>query len=178
MSTTRVVNRFLGVVAATALIAAAGLAGTEAGLVLLDRPAAVVAWRDWYADLRQTAFDELPVRLTAVAAAVLGLLLLLVQLRRQKRPWSLTTPQVGRVSVTSRLVAAVAVGRARRLPEVLDATARVRQRRVRLTVTAGTTDQAFTHRLRTEVTEALMPMRAGRKPAVRVRIRQPGRWRP
>jgi hypothetical protein len=124
------------------------------------------------------SFDTLTVRLTAIVAAVLGLLLLLVQLRRQRRPWSLTAPQVGRVSVSPRLVAAVAASRARRLPEVLDATARVRRRRVRLTVTAGTTDQTFAQRLRTEVTEALAPLRAGRNPAVRIRIREPGRWRP
>lgn len=119
-----VVNRIASLLLGLALLAAGLLAVVEAALVALDRPAIWIPRDAWYTRLTTTGWRDNVVLIVAVAAGVVGLLILLTQLR----PWPPDRVKVGvdgwyvqRRSVEHRLAAA-----ADQVPGVHDAKARVR----------------------------------------------------
>ncbi|MFK3979831.1 DUF6286 domain-containing protein [Micromonospora sp. NPDC050397] len=123
----RVVNRLASLLLAIILIGGGLLLAAEAAAVALDLPSLLIDRAAWFDALTGTTVDDPVVFAVAIAVGVVGLLILLTQLR----PW---TPQrlavpladgwhLHRRSVEKRLASA-----ADRVPGVRDARARVRRR--------------------------------------------------
>jgi hypothetical protein len=77
----RVANRIASVLLGLLLIAAGLMAAVEAVLALASRPP-VLPLRDWYQRLTSTTYADNAVRLVSIGLIVLGLIVLLTQLRR------------------------------------------------------------------------------------------------
>ncbi|MFC4020102.1 DUF6286 domain-containing protein [Micromonospora sp. GCM10011542] len=123
----RTVNRVASLVLAAALLAGGTLVATEALLATLGGPALLLERTGWYDTLTTTRLSDPAVRTAATATVLLGLAILLAQLRRWT-PVRLRTDErdgwhLHRRSVERRLAdAATAV------PGVRRATVRLRRR--------------------------------------------------
>ena len=78
----RVVNRLASLVLALVLLAGGLLLAAEAVTVGIGRPSVLIDRRGWYGTLTGTHLGHPVVRAVAIAVTVLGLLILLSQLRR------------------------------------------------------------------------------------------------
>ncbi|MEV6520404.1 hypothetical protein AB0M43_00510 [Longispora sp. NPDC051575] len=78
----RLFNRLVSVLLALALLAGGIVVAVEGILVAADRPAWIVPRRSWYDTATTTHWADTPVLAVSVAAVVLGLAVLVVQLRR------------------------------------------------------------------------------------------------
>ncbi|MFC0531720.1 DUF6286 domain-containing protein [Phytohabitans kaempferiae] len=122
-----VVNRLASLLLGIVLLAAGLLLAIEAALLGLDRPSLWVPRDAWYARLTQTRFSDNSFLFVALVIGVVGLLVLLAQLR-PRRPDRVPVGEadgwyLNRRSVEQRLAEV-----ANRVPAVHDAHVRVRGR--------------------------------------------------
>ena len=123
----RLVNRVASLLLALVLLAGGLLVVAEVIVIALDRPSLVVDRAGWYGTLTTTRLGQPEIRAAAVGVAVLGLLILIGQLRRwtpDRLPTGLADGwHLQRRSVERRLATA-----ADTVPGVTTATARLRRR--------------------------------------------------
>ena len=123
----RVVNRLASLLLAIVLLGGGLLLAAEAAAVALDRPSLLIDRTGWFNTLTGTTVGDPVVLAIAIAVGVLGLLILLAQLRRwtpDRVAMSLADGwHLHRRSVEHRLADA-----ADRVPGVTDAKVRVRRR--------------------------------------------------
>lgn len=124
----RVLNRVASLLLALALLAGGLLAVVEAVLVGLDRSPLLIDRQGWYESLTTTRFSDLGFLLVAIGVALLGLLVLLLELRRW-RPTRLPVPVADGWHVQRRSAEQVLAGAARGQPGVTSARVRIRERR-------------------------------------------------
>ncbi len=132
------VNRVLSVLLALALFLGGLLVAVECVLAALGRPSWVIPRQQWESALTSATWDETLVRLIAVGAVVVGLLLLVAALRRGA-PGTLALPTTTDgvdVRAQRRGVERSVASAARRTDGVTDAHAKASRRRV--TVRAAT----------------------------------------
>jgi hypothetical protein len=123
----RTANRVASLLLAAVLLVGGALVATEALLAVLGRPGLLLDRTGWYDTLTTTRRSDSAVRIAATAAVLLGIAILVAQLRRwtpvrlrldERDGWHLH-----RRSVERRLAAAAAA-----VPGVRHATVRVRRR--------------------------------------------------
>jgi hypothetical protein len=123
----RVLNRVAGLVLALALLAGGLLAAVEAVLVGLDRPPVLVDRQGWYQTLTSTRFADRGFLAVAAGVALLGLLVLALQLHRW-RPTRLPVPDAEGWYVQRRSAERLLAGAAASQPGVDTATVRLHAR--------------------------------------------------
>ena len=174
----RYVNRVLAVVVALALIALATLVPVEIARAALGRPPWLVPWEQWRSTLAATTWQDGWVRAVLIGLVVLGLLLLLAQLK-PRRPTTLALQQ---------LTADVAAGTTRRslqqslshaataVDGVARASAKAGRRRVTVTATPRLRDTTgLEEQVRRSVTTRLDGLQLAQAPKLTVRVRGGGR---
>ena len=124
----RVLNRVAGLVLALALLAGGLLAAVEAVLVGLARPPVLIDRQGWYQTLTSTRFASGGFLAVAAGVALLGLLVLALQLHRW-RPTRLPVPDAEGWHVQRRSAERVLASAAAGQPGVDTATVRLHARR-------------------------------------------------
>lgn len=168
------VNRVLAALVSLAVIAVAVVVTVEVARWFVGEPAWLVPWRSWEADLSRVRADDPALLVTAAVVAVVGLLLLVFELK-PRRPDSLRAapllPGVHTV-VTRKGIASAAETAARSVGGVTGASTSVARSRVAVTARTRTRgeDRALRGRVRQAVEQALAELQLERRPKVRVRI--------
>jgi Family of unknown function (DUF6286) len=137
---THVLNRVLSAVLAVALVALAVLVVIEVVLAWLGRPSLLVSratWGRWFTD---HTWDDSKVVAILIGVTLVGLVLLVLGLRRGK-PRVVTLPSKTpgvEVSASRRSLERAVASAASRTPAVADASASATNRSVKVTVRPGT----------------------------------------
>ncbi len=174
MNAVLVQRRLLGALLALAIAALGLLLVLEAGGRLLDRGSyALVDYPTLVDDLSGRPWSDALVRVAAVTAVVVGLLVLVAALRRPPRPLLMQAPDGLRCEIPRREVARVLEITAGRVSGVRTSKARVRSRTARVTASTRLRD---TSELEQQVTDAcagrLDTLMLARPPRTRVSIRR------
>ncbi|RKR85801.1 hypothetical protein BDK92_0010 [Micromonospora pisi] len=122
----RVVNRLASLLLAVILLGGGLLLAAEAAAVALDLPSLLIDRAGWFNTLTSTTVGDPVIFAIAIAVGVVGLLILLTQLR----PWTpqrLEVPLADGWHLHRRSVEKRLAGAADRVPGVRDARARVRR---------------------------------------------------
>lgn len=124
----RVINRVASLLLALALLAGGVLAAVEAVLVGLDRAPLLVDRQDWYERLTTTRFSDGGLLAVAIVVGLLGLLVLVLQLRRW-RPTRLPVPAAQGWHVQRKSAERLLAGAAGGASGITTARVRLRERR-------------------------------------------------
>jgi uncharacterized protein DUF6286 len=130
----------------------------------------VVPWPGWYAELSATPWTAVPVRIIAIAAAVAGLLLMLIGLLARRTDIAVDGP-APEVSVTTspRVLARLVGRRVRSADDVAGASVTASRRRVSVAAEAWTdAGPELRDRVRSRVEELLDELPLHRRPTVTV----------
>jgi hypothetical protein len=168
------VNRLLAVVVSLAVTAAAALAAIEVARWFVGASSLVAPWRDWTSTLSDARAGDDGLLVASAVAALLGLLLLLFELKPRRPDVLATEPLLPGVDavVTRRGLASTATTAARGVSGVVSADSAVRRRTV--SVTARTPARGTQRELRgpvkQAVEQALADLELRRRPKVRVSV--------
>lgn len=168
------VNRLLAALVSLALVVLAALVAVEVVRWFIGESSWLVPWRSWTDDLSAVRADDPAFLATAALLAVVGLLLLVFELK-PRRPDSLRAapllPEVHTV-VTRKGVASTAETAARSVNGVTSASGSVRRSRVDVTArTRARGEQAgMRDRVREAVERSLADLELERRPRVRVHV--------
>ena len=174
----RTLDRLLTVLLAVAGLVLGVLVVVEVVAAALDRPAVVLPYGPVAGWLRDNPWSAVAVIAIAVGLLVLGLLLLLAELRPRRRTDLVLTGHDPAVTTTlsTRSLGRVLETAATATPGVERARARARARRARLEVRVPVRDPAEVARIGREAeanaTAALEELQLRRTPRLRVRTRQ------
>lgn len=168
------VNRLLAALVSLAVVALAAVVAVEVVRWFIGEPSWLVPWRSWTSDLTAVRADDPAFLGTAAVLAVLGLLLLVFELK-PRRPDSLrATPLLPEVHtvVTRKGVASTVETAARSVSGVASASGSVRRSRVDVTArTRARGEQAgLQDRVREAVERSLSDLELERRPRVRVHV--------
>ena len=174
----RYVNRLLSVVVALALIALAVVVPVEIARAALGRPPWLVPFESWRSTLLATTWQDGWVRAVLVGLVLLGLLLLLVQLK-PRRPGTLgLQPLTENVSAgtTRRSLQQSLSHAATEVDGVARASAKAGRRRVSVTAVPRLRDASgLEEQVRRSVTTRLEGLQLAQAPKLTVRVRGGGR---
>jgi hypothetical protein len=121
-----VVNRLASLLLALVLLGGGLLLAAEAAASALDQPGLLIDRTGWFNTLTGTPLRDAAIRAIAIAVGVLGLLILLTQLRRWT-PDRLAVPLADGWHLQRRSVERRLAGAAGRVPGVTEARARIRR---------------------------------------------------
>ena len=168
------VNRVLAALVSLALVAVAAVSAVELVRWVLAEPSWLVPWRSWagwFADVRA---DDPALVALAGGVALVGLLLLVFELK-PRRPDSLAAepllPDVHTV-VSRKGLSSAATTAARSVSGIASADASVRRSRIDVTARTRARDggKALRERVRAAVEASLADLELQRRPRVRVRL--------
>lgn len=168
------VNRALAVLVSLALVAVAALTAVEVVRWSLDEPYWLVPWGSWGGWLADVRADDPALVAAAAGVALVGLLLLVFELK-PRRPNSLAAapllPDVHTV-VSRKGLSSAATTAARSVSGIASAEASVRRSRIDVTARTRARDggKAMRERVRTAVEASLADLELQRRPRVRVRL--------
>lgn len=168
------VNRLLAVVVSLAVVAAAALTVIEVARWFVGASSLIVPWRDWTSTLTDLRASDDGLVIASAIAVVLGLLLLLFELK-PRRPDALPTepllPGVDAV-VTRKGLASTATTAARSVSGIVSADAAVRRRKVSVTARtpARGTERELREPVKRAVEQALADLELRRRPKVRISV--------
>lgn len=168
------VNRLLAVVVSLALVVAAALTVVEVTRWFIGASSLVIPWRDWTSTLTDLRAQDDALIVASGIAVLLGLLLLLFELK-PRRPDALPTepllPGVDAV-VTRKGLASSATTAARSVSGVVSADSSVRRRTVRVTARtpARGSERELREPVKHAVEQALADLALRRRPKVRVSV--------
>lgn len=172
----RVIERLLSLLLAVALVVGAVVLAVEVGYALFDQPPALVPWRGLYARGTTSAWDTAAVRLVAAAVLLLGLLLLLGELKPRRPSRLALTRQTEGVdtAVTRRGLRSTLVRAAKEVDGISTASAKVGRRRARISATSRLGDKAAARGLSSAVAGRVQGRLDGldlaRPPKLRTRV--------
>ena len=172
----RVVERFLSLLLALAVLAGSVLLALEVGGAVAGRPPVLVQWRSAYTGGNENAWDAAPVRLLAIALVVAGLLLLLVT-AKPRRPSRLrmtgSDPTID-AAMTRRSLRSTLLDGAKQVAGVSSAKVRVSKRKATVDATSrlGSTDAArgLTGELEGVLRGRLDALQLAKPPRLRARV--------
>lgn len=168
------VNRVLAALVALALVCLAVIVTVEVARWFVGEPSWLVPWRSWEASLSDLRADDPLLVATAVGVALLGLLLLVFELKPRKPqdlPAAPLLPDV-RTVVTRKGLASASETAARSVSGVVAADTSVRRSRVDVTARTRSRGEQreLRDRVRAAVQSTLDDLALERPPSVRVRI--------
>jgi len=126
----RVIERFLSLLLALAVVAGAVLLALEVGWAVAGQQPLLVPWRGAYTSGTTNSWDSAPARILAVALIAVGLLLLLAELkprRASRLPMVSSDPTID-AAITRRSLRASLLNAAKQVDGVSGATAKVSTR--------------------------------------------------
>lgn len=172
----RVVERFLSLLLALAIVVGAVLLALEVGWAALGKPPLLIAWRTAYSSGGRNAWDSTPARVLAVVLLVVGLLLLIAELKPRRAPRLEMTsidPYTD-TAITRRSLRATLLNGARQVDGVSDAKAKVSKRKVNVIAVSrlGSADTAkgLTGELEAAVRGRLDALQLAAAPTLRARV--------
>ena len=172
----RVLERLLSLLLAGALVVGSVLLALEVVWAVLGKSPLLVPWQSTYARANTDAWDSAPVRVAAVVLLVLGLLLLLAELKPRRAPrlqMTGTDPSFD-AAVTRRSLRSALLNAAKQVDGISGAKAKVSRRRANVTATSrlGSVDtaQALTGELETALRERLDSLQLAQTPRLQARV--------
>ena len=172
----RILERFLSLVLALALVAGSVLLALEVGYAAAGKPPLLVPWPRLYELGNDNQWDTALVRLVAAAVLLVGLLLLAVALKPRRAPRLRMTPSQPGVdaAITRRSLRTTLLDAATRVDGISGARAKVSKRKVTVTATSrlGTADTArsLTGQLEAALRARLDSLQLARTPRLRARV--------
>lgn len=174
----RLANRLLAVLVALALIALAVLVPVEALRAALGKPHWVLPWETWTRTLAANTWRTGWARAVLIGLAVVGLLLLLAELKPRRPgllPLARLTDNV-QAGTTRRSLQQVLCRAAAEVDGVTQASVKARRRRVKVTAASRLRDPGgLDQRVRDQVTERLTSLQLAAQPRLTVKVRGGGR---
>lgn len=172
----RVVERFLSLLLALAVLAGSVLLALEVAWAVAGQPPLLVPWPTAYDAGTSNAWDSTPLRATAAALLVVGLLLLLAMLKPRRAPRLKLTgsdPAVD-AAITRRSLRSTLLDGARQVDGISGAKAKVSKRKATVQATSrlGSADtaKALTGELETALRSRLEALQLAKTPRLRVRV--------
>lgn len=172
----RVIERFLSLLLALAVIVGAVLLALEVGWAVAGQPPLLVTWRSAYTSGNSHAWDTAPARILAIALLVVGLLLLIAELKPRRAPrlkMTSTDPGID-AAITRRSLRSTLLTAARQVDGVSGAKAKVSKRKVRVKAVSrlGTADTAkgLTGELEGALRDRLDALHLAKPPRLRTRV--------
>lgn len=172
----RVVERFLSLLVSLTLVVGSVLLALEVGWAVAGQQPLLVPWRAAYLDGGRNAWDSAPARILAIGLLVIGLLLLLAELKPRRAPrlaMTGTDPSID-TAITRRSLRSTLLNGARQVDGVSDAKARVSKRKVTVKAVSrlGSADTAtgLTDELETALRTRLDALQLATTPKLRVRV--------
>ncbi len=172
----RVVERFLSLLLALAVVVGSVLLALEVGWTVAGEAPLLIDWRSAYASGGHNAWDSTPARLIAVVAVAVGLLLLLAELkpRRAARLTMTSTDPTINAAITRRSVRATLLDGARHIDGISGATATVGKRKVTVKAVSrlGSTDtvEGLTGELEDTLRSRLDALQLARSPRLQASV--------
>ena len=175
----RLINRVLAALLSLALIVLGVLVIAEVIAARVGRKPAIVHWRQAYAWAGRTSWNQGSVRVTCIVLAVLGLVLLLAELKRAPVTRLATEPadsdaEVIDTAYTSRGAAAAVRAAVTGVDGVRSASVGVSRRKVTVTAKSSARDKAAAQRLAEPVSAAaeqrLSALQLRKTPSVSARV--------
>lgn len=172
----RVVERVLSLLFALALIVGAVLFAVEVGWAVAGQRPLLVQWRSAYTNGRSHAWDTAPIRIAAVVLLVVGLLLLIAELKpRRPARLAMTSNTAGvDTAITRRGLRAALIRTAKQVDGISGASATVTRRKARVTATSRLGDAAtaktLTGELSSRLTSQLQALQLARTPKLRATV--------
>ena len=171
----RILERFLSLVVALALVAGSVLLALEVGYAAAGKPPLLVPWPRLY-ELGDNQWDTALVRLVAAGVLLVGLLLLLIALKPRRAPrLRIASSQPGvDAAITRRSLRTTLLNAATRVDGISGAKAKVSKRKVTVTATSrlGTPDTArsLTGQLEAALRARLDSLQLAKTPRLRARV--------
>jgi len=170
----RLVNRLLAALLALALATVGVLVVVEVIAARLDKPHVVVDWQEIYRWAENTSLTQGSVRVACIVTAVLGLVLLLAELKRSRPSRLQVATDAVDAGYTRRGVATAISQAVNDVDGVSSSAVRVRRRRIRVQARAAGMEPYTADSLRTPVTESaqsrLADLELKREPRLKVRL--------
>lgn len=172
----RVLERFLSLLLALAVVVGAVLLALEVGWAVAGRKPLLVYWRSAYTSGTTDSWDSTPARALAIVLLALGLLLLLAELkpRRASRLRMVSDDPTIDVAITRRSLRASLINAARQIDGVSRAKAKVSPRKatVKAVSRLGSADTArsLTGELDSALQARLGAMQLATTPRLRTRV--------
>jgi hypothetical protein len=172
----RVVERFLSLLLALAVIAGSALLALEVGWAAVGRSPLLIDWRTAYASGNRNAWDTTPIRNLAIVLVAVGLLLLIAELKPRRAPrleLASTDPYTD-AAITRRSLRATLLNGARQVDGISDAKAKVSKRKINVRAVSrlGTADTAkgLTGDLESALRDRLDALQLATTPTLRARV--------
>lgn len=172
----RAFERLLSLLLAVAVVVGSLLLAVEVVWAALGKSPLLIQWQSTYDRGGTDAWDSAPVRTAAVVLLVVGLLLLLAELKPRRTPrlqLTGTDPSFD-AAVTRRSLRSALLNAAKQVDGISGAKARVSGRRARVTATSRLgsveTAQSLTSELEAALRERLDSLQLARTPRLRARV--------
>ncbi len=172
----RVIERFLSLLLALAVVAGSVLLALEVGWAVAGKAPLLIKWRPAYTSGNTHAWDTAPVRGLAIALLAVGLLLLLATLKPRRAPrlkMTSTDPAID-AAITRRSLRATLLAGAKQVDGVSGAKAKVSKRKatVKAVSRLGSADTArgLTGELETTLRGRLDALQLAKTPKLRARV--------
>lgn len=172
----RVVERFLSLLLALAVVAGAVLLALEVGWAVAGQDPLLVRWRSAYTSGTTSTWDSTPARIVAVALTAVGLLLLLAELkpRRAPRLQMVGTDPAIDAAITRRSLRSTLLHGAQQVDGISGAKVKVSKRKATVTAVSrlGSADTArgLTGELEAALQARLDALQLARTPRLRTRV--------
>jgi len=172
----RVLERFLSLVLALAVIAGAVLLALEVGWAVAGKQPLLVQWRSAYTSGTTNSWDSTPARILAVALIAVGLLLLLAELkpRRVSRLAMVGSDPTIDAAITRRSLRASLLTGAKQVDGVSGAKAKVSTRKATVTAVSRLgspeTARGLTGELEATLRGRLDALQLAKTPRLRARV--------
>jgi len=172
----RIVERLLSLLLSLALVVGSVLLALEVGWAVAGRPPLLIQWRSAYTSGGSNAWDSTPARVLAIVLLVVGLLLLVAELKPRRAPrlrMTSSDPTID-AAITRRSVRSTLLAGARQVDGVSSAKAKVSKRRVTVSAVSrlGSADTAagLTGKLESELRGRLDALQLVTTPKLRARV--------
>lgn len=172
----RVIERFLSLLLALALVVGSVLLALEVGWAVAGRAPLLVKWKSAYTSGGSNAWDTAPARILAVIAIIVGVLVLLAELKPRRAPrlkMTSTDPNID-AAITRRSLRATLLSGAKSVDGVSDAKVKVNKRKATVKAvsrlgSAGTARE-LTSELETALRGRLDALQLAKTPKLRARV--------
>lgn len=172
----RVLERFLSLLLALAVVAGAVLLALEVGWAVAGQDPLLVQWRSAYTSGTTSTWDSTPARIIAVALIAVGLLLLLAELKPRRAPRLTmvgTDPTID-AAITRRSLRSTLLNGAKQVDGISGAKAKVSKRKATVTAVSrlGSADTArgLTGELEAALQTRLDALQLAKTPRLRTRV--------
>lgn len=172
----RVIERFLSLLLALALVVGSVLLALEVGWAVAGKAPLLIKWKSAYTSGGANAWDSTPARIIAVIAIVVGVLLLLAELKPRRAPRLRLTSTDSSIdaAITRRSLRATLLSGAKQVDGVSSAKVKISKRKATVSAVSrlGSADTAkeLTGELESALRGRLDALQLAKTPKLRARV--------